>query len=322
MGPTASGKTDLAAALLDHIPAEIISVDSALVYRGMDIGSAKPDAEFLRRAPHRLLDIRDPSQAYSAADFANDVKPLLAEIAGQGKIPLLVGGSMLYFKVLLEGLADLPPSDPAVKRQILEEAEKLGWPAMHRKLSEVDPVSAAGLHPNHSQRIQRALEVYRLTGKTASRLKSEQADSPGAIKPIVDDYSICQMALLPRERSFLHDRIARRFNKMLEQGLVDEVQALRKRGDLNIEMPAMRAVGYRQVWEYLDGQSGFDEMIAKAVAASRQLAKRQLTWLRGWPDCESLYVDDGAGGAINSEQLLENCLKILQKGPIYNWRAK
>lgn len=322
MGPTASGKTDLAAALLDHIPAELISVDSALVYRGMDIGSAKPDADFLARAPHHLLDIRDPSEAYSAADFATEVRPLLAQVTARGRTPVLVGGTMLYFKVLLEGLADLPPSDPVVRQQIVKEAEDKGWPELHRQLAEVDPDTAANLHPNHSQRIQRALEIYRLTGQSASALKRVQASSLTSIQSIVDSYDIVQLALLPVNRAFLHERISRRFSIMLEQGLIDEVKALHKRGDLSLDMPAIRAVGYRQVWEYLEGEVDYGDMVEKAVAASRQLAKRQLTWLRGWHGCQPLYIDDGKGNGIPPKVLLENCLKILQNSPIYNWHGK
>jgi len=317
LGPTASGKTDLAAALLDHLPAEIVSVDATLVYRGMDIGSAKPPAPLLARAPHHLLDIRDPAEPYSAAEFAVAARRLMAAIAGRGKIPLLVGGSMLYFRVLLEGLADLPPSDPEVRDQICAQGDALGWPAMHRLLAEVDPETAAALHPNHSRRIQRALEIHRLTGVAPSVLKRRQALAPGAIKPIAPDYSVTQIALVPRNRALLHERIARRFAEMLELGLEDEVRSLRARGDLHRGLPAIRAVGYAQVWDHLDGLSTREDMIARAVAASRQLAKRQLTWLRGWPDLHSLAIDDGGGGAFTTQQMLEKCLKILRNSPIY-----
>ncbi|MEA3300854.1 MAG: tRNA (adenosine(37)-N6)-dimethylallyltransferase MiaA [Pseudomonadota bacterium] len=315
MGPTASGKTDLAARLVAHLPAEIISVDSALVYRGMDIGSAKPDAAFLARAPHHLIDIRDPAEAYSAADFAADAIPLMADIAARGRIPLLVGGTMLYFRVLLEGLAALPPSDPEVRAAINREAALLGWPALHRQLAAVDPASAAQLHPNHSQRIQRALEVHRLTGIPASELKGRTG--AWTVKPIGDDYRIVQFGLLPNSRQLLHERIARRFAAMLEQGLVEEVKRLRDRGDLSVDMPSIRAVGYRQVWGWLAGEYGVEEMRARAVAATRQLAKRQLTWLRGWPGLRIITLDDEAGNPRSGEELVGNCLKILQNSPIY-----
>ncbi|MFA5631383.1 MAG: tRNA (adenosine(37)-N6)-dimethylallyltransferase MiaA [Porticoccaceae bacterium] len=316
MGPTATGKTDLAAELLHHIPAEIISVDSALVYRGMDIGSAKPDREFLARAPHHLLDIRDPAEAYSAADFASDAIPLMARIAAEGKVPLLVGGTMLYFRVLLEGLADLPPSDPGVRAAICAEAAQHGWPEMHRRLAEVDPASAAALHPNHSQRIQRALEIFRISGVPASELKARF--SAGALKGIGDEYDIVQIALVPRNRALLHQRIATRFLRMLELGLEDEVKTLRKRGDLSLSHAAMRAVGYRQMWEYLEGAVSREEMIGKAIAASRQLAKRQLTWLRDWPDLQRIAVDDGGSRFLTLENLVADALKILDDRPIYN----
>ena len=317
MGPTATGKTDLAAALLTRLAGEIISVDSALVYRGMDIGSAKPDAEFLARAPHHLLDIRDPAQPYSAADFYGDAVPLIEAIVSRGKVPILVGGTMLYFKVLLEGLADLPASDQALRDKILAEAEIHGWPEMHRRLAAVDPQTAAQLHPNHSQRIQRALEVYQLTGKPASQLKGEQHHAPGALASIAGDYSIVQIALKPHNRAFLHARIAARYRAMLELGLVEEVRSLRARTDLHRDLPSMRAVGYRQVWEYLDGELGYQEMIEKGIAATRQLAKRQLTWLRGWANAHELFIDDGRGVARSGDELLANCLKILQNSPIY-----
>ena len=315
MGPTASGKTDLAANLLAHIPAEIISVDSALVYRGMDIGTAKPDAELLARAPHHLIDIRDPAEPYSAAEFAADALPLIADISGRGRIPLLVGGSMLYFRVLLEGLGDLPPSDPVVRAAILAEAERHGWPHLHAQLMAVDPDTASALHPNHSQRIQRALEVYRLTGEPASRLRGQRGG--GAVEPIGDDYHIVQLGLLPHRRELLHERIALRFQRMLEQGLVDEVERLYQRGDLTADLPSIRAVGYRQVWGYLAGEYGHEEMVARGLAATRQLAKRQLTWLRGWDGLDVLHTDNPDGFLVDAEELLAKCLKFLQNSPIY-----
>lgn len=317
MGPTATGKTDLAAELLGHIPGEIISVDSALVYRGMDIGTAKPDAAFLARAPHHLVNIREPSEAYSAADFANDAIPLIEDICARGKIPLLVGGTMLYFRVLLEGLADLPPSSREVRDAICAEAQQLGWPALHARLAEVDPLTASSLHPNHSQRIQRALEVYRITGIPPSEIKARQHGDARAIKPIAGDYHIVQIALVPKNRALLHRRIARRFQHMLELGFMEEVQALRDSPGVGKDLPAMRSVGYRQMWDYLEGLSTWDDMVEKAVAASRQLAKRQLTWLRKWPGLRELYIDDGRDQLVPREELVETALKILQMSPIY-----
>jgi len=313
MGPTATGKTDLAAELLRHVSGEIISVDSALVYRGMDIGSAKPDAEFLARAPHHLLNIRDPAETYSAADFVRDATPLMARIAAEGKVPILVGGTMLYFRALLEGLSELPPSDPEVREAIGAEAAQVGWPEMHRRLAVIDPQSAAELHPNHSQRIQRALEIFHISGVAASELKSRPSV---LLKGVSDEYDIVQLALVPKNRALLHHRIATRFLRMLELGFEDEVQSLRKRGDLTGSHPAMRAVGYRQMWEYLDGTLTREEMIEKAIAASRQLAKRQLTWLRDWPDLHRIVVDDGVS-FLAVASLLAEVLKILKCRPIY-----
>ncbi len=310
MGPTATGKTDLAVELLEPLNGEIISVDSTLVYRGMDIGTAKPDAELLARAPHHLIDIRDPAEPYSAADFAADATPLIRDICARGRVPILVGGTMLYFRVLLEGLADLPSADPALRAELVAEAGRRGWPALHDELARVDPASAAELHPNHSQRIVRALEIYRLTGRPASRLKAEGA---GGVPPLGSEFEIRQMALLPRDRALLHRRIAERFYLMLELGLVEEVQRLRERGDLNRELPAIRAVGYRQVWDYLAGDVTREEMVARAVAASRQLAKRQLTWLRKWRDLEPLTIDDGRGRVTPRRELVEHALKLWRR---------
>lgn len=315
MGPTASGKTDLAASLLSFFPVEIISVDATLVYRGMDIGSAKPDAEFLKRAPHHLLDIRDPAEPYSVADFASDVIPLIDEISTRGRIPLLVGGSMLYFKVLLEGLSSLPSRDDAVRESIRREADRLGWPEMHRQLSLVDPKTAACLHPNHSQRIQRALEIYRISGQPASAHKTGSASTRQAFGAITDRYRVVQIALMPNDRTLLHGRIAARFEGMLERGLIDEVVGLRARGDLNRELPSMRAVGYRQVWDYLEGEISLDDMEKKAIAATRQLAKRQITWLRGWSDLHVVETDE-AGVVLEQQKILDKCLKILMEAPI------
>jgi tRNA dimethylallyltransferase len=276
MGPTACGKTALALALRELLPVDIISVDSAQVYRGMDIGTAKPDAETLARAPHRLIDIRDPAEAYSAAAFVADAHREMDAIRATGRIPLLVGGTMLYFQALTAGIAELPAADPAVRAELDAAAARYGWPHLHAELARVDPETAARLHPNHSQRIQRALEIYRTTGQRPSRLLPRRA------RPVAADYELEFVALIPGDRALLHHRIERRFAAMVEAGLVDEVRALRTRGDLHPGLPALRAAGYRQVWAHLAGECDAQTMIAGACAATRQLAKRQLTWLRGW----------------------------------------
>ncbi|WOX07132.1 tRNA (adenosine(37)-N6)-dimethylallyltransferase MiaA [Microbulbifer pacificus] len=306
MGPTASGKTDLAMAISDHLPVELISVDSALVYRGLDIGSAKPSPQELARYPHRLIDICDPAESYSAGRFRVDALTAMEEITAAGKIPLLVGGTMLYFKALLQGMAEMPEADPAFRAQIEARAEKEGWPALHRELEMVDPQIAAQLHPNHSVRIERALEVYHLTGKTMTQLRAEQElESPLA------HYRVQQLAILPRDRSILHQRIALRFEHMLENGFIDEVKALRARGDLHKDLPAIRAVGYRQVWEYLDGDTDYPHMLEAGIAATRQLAKRQLTWLRGWPNVHYIYAQDAGGKVRKLDEMLTEALKFL-----------
>ncbi|MDP2112216.1 MAG: tRNA (adenosine(37)-N6)-dimethylallyltransferase MiaA [Thiobacillus sp.] len=276
MGPTASGKTALAVSLVERFPLEIISVDSALVYRGMDIGSAKPDAATLARAPHHLLDIRDPADAYSAAAFCDDARRLMADIVARGRVPLLVGGTMLYFRALLRGLDDLPRADPALRKALEAEAKAHGWPALHAELAVIDPATAARLAPNDSQRIGRALEVFRLTGTPMSALLDRaQSELP---------YRVLQLALIPSDRAVLHQRIAARFDAMLAEGLVDEVEFLRRADALSPDLPAMRAVGYRQAWAYLDGDIDMKALREQGIAATRQLAKRQLTWLRSWPD--------------------------------------
>ncbi|WP_368163855.1 tRNA (adenosine(37)-N6)-dimethylallyltransferase MiaA [Aeromonas sp. R6-2] len=284
MGPTASGKTDLAIALTRVLPCDIISVDSALIYREMDIGTAKPSAAELAAAPHRLIDILDPSQSYSAADFRRDALREMAEIAGRGRIPLLVGGTMLYFKALLEGLSPLPSADPEVRRQLEEEAERLGWQALHDELSRVDPVAGARIHPNDPQRLTRALEVYRVSGKTLTELTRTQGEAL--------PYRVSQFAIAPEERSELHRRIELRFDLMLQGGLEEEVRRLLERGDLTPDLPSIRCVGYRQMWDYLIGEVGYDEMRYRGIVATRQLAKRQMTWLRGWPDVTWLTTGD------------------------------
>jgi tRNA dimethylallyltransferase len=292
MGPTACGKTRVAVELAQLFPVEIISVDSALVYRGLDIGSGKPDQATQARAPHRLIDIRDPAQAYSAADFRNDALKEMKDILGKGRIPLLVGGTMLYFKALREGLAAMPSADPDVRAKILEMAQSEGWGAVHKRLQEVDPVAAQRIHPNDPQRLQRALEVYEVSGRAMSELHAEKPAGDAPDLPC----KLTFLAMLP-ERAALHEVIAQRFHAMLAQGLVDEVSSLRVRGDLTADMPALRSVGYRQVWEYLDEKYDYTTMIEKGIAATRQLAKRQYTWLRSWSnlhalDC-TLDVEDG-----------------------------
>ncbi|MFL9977865.1 tRNA (adenosine(37)-N6)-dimethylallyltransferase MiaA [Paraburkholderia graminis] len=285
LGPTASGKTAAALALAAQRPIEIISVDSALVYRQMDIGTAKPTAEERAIAPHHLIDIVDPANAYSAAEFRADALRLTAEIHARGRLPLLVGGTMLYYKALTQGLNDLPAADPNVRAQLDADAARDGWPALHARLAAIDPATAARLAPNDSQRIQRALEVFMLTGEAMSTLLAAPARTDDAAA----DWRFVPIALEPSDRSVLHARIERRFDAMLENGFVDEVVKLRERGDLSPEMPSMRCVGYRQVWEYLDGAVDYATMRDKGVFATRQLCKRQLTWLRSMD--ERVVVD-------------------------------
>ncbi|WP_027211744.1 tRNA (adenosine(37)-N6)-dimethylallyltransferase MiaA [Burkholderia sp. WSM2232] len=277
LGPTASGKTAAALALAARHPVEIVSVDSALVYRDMDIGTAKPSAEERAVAPHHLIDIVDPADAYSAAQFRADALRLSAEISARGRLPLLVGGTMLYYKALTQGLNDLPAADATVRAQLDADAARDGWPALHARLAAVDPATAARLAPNDSQRIQRALEVFLLTGEPMSALLA----APARTDEAAAQWHFVPIALEPSERSVLHARIEQRFDAMLANGFVDEVVQLRARGDLSPDMPSMRCVGYRQVWEYLDGVVDYSTMRDKGVFATRQLCKRQLTWLRG-----------------------------------------
>ncbi|MFL7963848.1 tRNA (adenosine(37)-N6)-dimethylallyltransferase MiaA [Pseudomonas kielensis] len=287
MGPTAAGKTDLAIELTKVLPCELISVDSALVYRGMDIGTAKPSKELLAEFPHRLIDILDPAEAYSAADFRRDALQAMAEITARGKIPLLVGGTMLYYKALVDGLADMPAADPEVRAQIEEDAARLGWQALHEQLAVIDPESAARIHPNDPQRLSRALEVYRVSGQSMTALRQRQsAQSTEAAASGLQQlpYTVANLAIAPANRQVLHRRIEQRFTLMLEQGFIDEVVALRARSDLHAGLPSIRAVGYRQVWDYLDGKLTSAEMRERGIIATRQLAKRQFTWLRSWTD--------------------------------------
>ena len=296
MGPTAAGKTDFAVALARHLEGELVSVDSALVYRGLEIGAAKPDY------PHHLIGLRDPSEPYNAAQFARDATGAIEAIRARGRLPILVGGTMLYFKALLEGLGDIPASDPAVRASIEAEAAERGWPAMHGDLLRVDPVLAGRVHPNHSQRIGRGLEVWRMTGKPLSEWQSEQA----AALPMRS----LSLVICPEERRVLHTRIAQRFDTMLDAGLLDEVAALWARGDLSENLPAVRAVGYRQLWQHLAGELSFAEARERAIAATRQLAKRQLTWLRGWSsDAWLLTAENGAWASVSHAN--EHCEQVL-----------
>ena len=274
MGPTASGKTDLAIQLRQQLPVEVISVDSALIYRGMDIGTAKPSKAEQALAPHRLIDICDPSESYSAANFRTDALREMQEISAQGKIPLLVGGTMLYYKALLEGLSPLPSADEKVRSEIEAKAALIGWDGLHQELSKIDPISAQRINPNDSQRINRALEVFSLTGKTLTELTAQKGEAL--------PYDILQFAIAPEQREVLHLRIEQRFHKMIELGFQQEVEKLYRRPDLNENLPSIRCVGYRQMWEYLRGDYDHDEMVFRGICATRQLAKRQITWLRGW----------------------------------------
>ena len=310
MGPTASGKTGLAMRLCQHLPCEIISVDSALIYQGMDIGAAKPTVAELQQYPHYLLDILDPAQAYSAAQFRHDALTLMADISRRGNIPLLVGGTMMYFKVLLQGISEVPKADPVIRQQILAEAEQYGWAYMHRQLQQVDAASAARIHPNDPQRLQRALEIWRGTGVSMTQWREQERHEPFP-------YSVLQLALVTRQRALLHQRIAQRFDAMLAAGFEDEVRSLYRRGDLHIDMPSIRAVGYRQMWLYLQGDYDHDCMREKGIAATRQLAKRQLTWLRSWPDLHWLYSDQvnswESGADEAGDMLVEQSLQLVNQ---------
>ncbi|HEX7368817.1 MAG TPA: tRNA (adenosine(37)-N6)-dimethylallyltransferase MiaA [Rhodanobacteraceae bacterium] len=293
MGPTASGKTALACKLAERFPVELVSVDSALVYRGLDIGAAKPEAQTLRRHPHALVDIRDPSEPYSAATFRDDALAAMAAITARGQLPLLVGGTGLYFRALERGLSEMPMADAVLRARLQAEAERAGWPALHARLAQRDPQAALRIRPNDAQRIQRALEVIALTGESLTALHAKE--------PLVNrlPYRILKLALVPADRGVLRGRIADRFDAMLAAGFLDEVKMLRARGDLNPELPAIRAVGYRQAWAYLDGLASVGEFRQRAIDATRQLAKRQLTWLRGELDARAFNPDDtGCDAAV------------------------
>ncbi|HTN34941.1 MAG TPA: tRNA (adenosine(37)-N6)-dimethylallyltransferase MiaA [Marinobacter sp.] len=327
MGPTASGKTDLALKLCHFLPCDIISVDSAMIYRQMNIGTAKPSPEELALAPHRLIDICDPADTYSAADFRKDALAEMAKISAAGRIPLLVGGTMMYFKALLHGMSGLPPASPGLRQLLIQEAEQLGWSTLYAELEEKDPIAARLIHPNNRQRLIRAVEVLRLTNKPISSFW--QSDSmPAESKPdeCVEDYTyftqwqadeasslpytVTQLAVAPPERQVLHERIRVRFMEMLRAGFLDEVQALMARGDLHPDLPSMRCVGYRQAWGYLAGEYDNEEFVSKGIAATRQLAKRQLTWLRKWSDVSWLDSDD--------EHIVESALKYIRLHTTFN----
>lgn len=276
MGPTASGKTDLAISVTQSLPVDIISVDSALVYHSMNIGTGKPTPAELKIAPHRLINICDPVQPYSAGQFCVDALREINDIHAHNRTPLLVGGTMLYFHKLLFGLAELPKANDIIRQALLQEAEQIGWVAMHNRLEKIDPIAAKKIKPQDPQRIQRALEVFLLTGKTISELQQNNTQS------LLKNNDVLLIALIPENRQWLHQRIEKRFEKMLAAGFIDEVRHLKNRTDLNEHSTAMRIVGYRQIWEYLEGKTDFNTMTLKTLAATRQLAKRQLTWLRSW----------------------------------------
>jgi tRNA dimethylallyltransferase len=330
LGPTASGKTDLAIEIAKQRDCELVSVDSALVYRGLDIGSAKPDY------PHHLVDIRDPADVYSAANFVADATRLAADITARGKTPLLVGGTMLYFKAFLEGLAPMPAADPAIRADIEQQAATHGWPHIHAQLAAVDPASAARIHPNHSQRLSRALEVYRASGITLTQWHTNKGSdslsktgSGSLLQPAsgengeIDEekgsdpfncYRIVQIAICPADRAALHQRIALRFEQMMAAGFLEEVAQLRQREDLHPDLPAIRAVGYRQLWQHLSGQCTLEEAVQKGIAATRQLAKRQLTWLRKWPDLGWIYTD--SAGNLLEKGLSEETVGTVGQKPV------
>ncbi|WP_084255648.1 tRNA (adenosine(37)-N6)-dimethylallyltransferase MiaA [Pasteurella testudinis] len=299
MGPTASGKTDLAIQLCQQLPFDVISVDSALIYKGMDIGTAKPDATELALAPHRLIDIKDPAESYSAADFRHDALREMQDITQQGKIPLLVGGTMLYYRALLEGLSPLPSADEKVRSEIEAVAAEKGWHYLHQQLQHIDPIAAARIHHNDPQRINRALEVYYISGKSMTELTATQGEKL--------PYQILQFAIAPQDRAVLHQRIEQRFHNMIEAGFEEEVRRLYQRSDLHLDLPSIRCVGYRQMWEYLRGDYTHDEMVYRGICATRQLAKRQITWLRGWKS-EIHWLD-----SLAISQAKQKIIQILQE---------
>ncbi|NOQ77238.1 MAG: tRNA (adenosine(37)-N6)-dimethylallyltransferase MiaA [Methylococcaceae bacterium] len=305
MGPTAAGKTDLAIEIAKQYPVEIISVDSALVYRGMDIGTAKPEADVLQQYPHHLVDIIDPTESYSVGNFRHDALTLMADITARGKIPLLVGGTMLYFKALQQGLSDLPAADSTIRAKLEAEAEQYGLPHLHARLAEVDPVSAQRIHVNDPQRLQRALEVYEITGKSLTELTATKQESI--------PYRVVKIILSPFQRSVLHQRIENRYKDMMTNGFIDEVKILFKRKDCHPDLPAIRAVGYRQAWAHLAGEYDQETLVEKAVIATRQMAKRQLTWLRAQND--GVWFDSGPDLPINDvlDFLTDHCPELMLK---------
>lgn len=278
MGPTASGKTQAAIELVQKYPFEIISVDAFMIYQGMDIGTAKPDANTLKIAPHHLIDIRDPKESYSAGQFCVDAATIIKTIISKGKIPLLVGGSMMYFHALQKGLSELPQGDVSIRNEINDEAKKMGWPLLHKQLESIDPQAAKRIHPNDAQRISRALEINQVTGQTWDALTNQR-------KPYVS-FPFVNIGFFPENRESLHQGITQRFDAMLKSGWIEEVERLFKCEDLDENIPSLRAVGYRQIWRYLQGASTFEEMREKGIIATRQLAKRQMTWLRSWSDIQ------------------------------------
>lgn len=304
MGPTASGKTALAIELCNFFPFDVISVDSALIYREMDVGTAKPDKVTLAKTPHRLINIRDPQEAYSAADFRDDALHEMHMITQQGRIPLLVGGTMLYFKVLRDGIATMPKTQPKVREKFERLMADQGLAALHDLLKQVDPIAAQRIHPNDPQRLLRALEVYEMSGRTLTDWHQKETSESRL------PYRAVWLAIAPRERALLHDRIALRFQQMLEAGLIEEVARLRSRGDIPANCPAMRSVGYRQVWEYLEGRYDYAQMLNRGIIATRQLAKRQLTWLRSWPDVRWFDSEDPQLGA----RVRETLTSIIESG--------
>lgn len=299
MGPTASGKTDLAIQLRQILPVEIISVDSALIYRGMDIGTAKPSQAELALAPHRLINIKDPAESYSVANFRHDALHEMQAISRLGKIPLLVGGTMLYYRALLEGLSPLPSADMNIRAKLEALAAEKGWAYLHRQLQQIDPIAATRIHQNDPQRINRALEVYYISGKTMSELSATQGEKP--------PYQMIQFAIAPSDRGILHQRIEQRFHQMIEHGFEQEVRHLYQRSDLHPDLPAIRCVGYRQMWEYLHGDYQHAEMIYRGICATRQLAKRQMTWLKGWKS-EIHWLD-----SLAIPQAKQKMIQILQE---------
>lgn len=299
MGPTASGKTDLAIKLVQEHQCDIISVDSAMIYKGMDIGSAKPGADELAKAPHRLIDICDPLESYSAAQFREDALSEMADIVASGRTPLLVGGTMLYYKALLEGMGNLPDSDPAIRQQLQQRLDNEGLSMLHHELKEVDPVAAHRIHENDTQRTLRALEVYAITGKPLSQLHQEQKEQEFP-------YAVTQIAIAPEDRAVLHQRIETRFRQMMEQGFLEEVQGLYERDDLHADLPAIRSVGYRQLWQHLDGELDLEEAIERAIIATRQLAKRQFTWLRSWPNLHLINSQE------SPSEIYHNVMQLLK----------